>query len=218
MKQYLTAQGMNMREAVDNSRNRRIWRSLVEASSSANAWRRRNWMLYFTFPSIVHTFVCSIIYLLIGWAASLAPSLSLYAIHSSHLVFKSQLGLASKYLCDLILHPLSPTSQHPLRSSDRPDLFVPCVRALLFLNSDPMHASVPLRGIDFALPSYCLMLKSCFFFWGCSVWEPLWKLMLREALYKWSNTIQCLSGHLFVESFRFTSSAIINHECQFIAI
>jgi len=34
---------MNMREAVDNSRKRRIWRSLVEASSSANAWRRRNW-------------------------------------------------------------------------------------------------------------------------------------------------------------------------------
>jgi len=34
---------MNMREVVDNSRNRRIWRSLVEASSSANAWWRRNW-------------------------------------------------------------------------------------------------------------------------------------------------------------------------------
>jgi len=34
-----------MREAVDNSRNRRIWRSLVEASSSANAWRRRNWKI-----------------------------------------------------------------------------------------------------------------------------------------------------------------------------
>ena len=33
----LKTQGMNMREAVDNSRNRRIWRSLVEASSSANA-------------------------------------------------------------------------------------------------------------------------------------------------------------------------------------
>jgi len=28
---------VNMREAVDNSRNRRIWRSLVEALSSANA-------------------------------------------------------------------------------------------------------------------------------------------------------------------------------------
>jgi len=40
------AQGMNMREAVDNSRNRRIWRSLVEASSSANAWRRRNWSYF----------------------------------------------------------------------------------------------------------------------------------------------------------------------------
>jgi len=34
VKEYLTAQGMNMREAVDNSRNRKIWRSLVEASSS----------------------------------------------------------------------------------------------------------------------------------------------------------------------------------------
>ena len=33
----LMAQGMNMREAVDNSRKRRNWRSLVEASSSANA-------------------------------------------------------------------------------------------------------------------------------------------------------------------------------------
>jgi len=31
------AQGMNMREAVGNSRNSKVWRSLVEASSSANA-------------------------------------------------------------------------------------------------------------------------------------------------------------------------------------
>src|SRR6218665_438327 len=31
VKEDLTAQGMNTREAVDNSRNRRIWRSLVEA-------------------------------------------------------------------------------------------------------------------------------------------------------------------------------------------
>ena len=37
VKEDLTAQGMNMREAVDNSRNIRIWRSLDEASSSANA-------------------------------------------------------------------------------------------------------------------------------------------------------------------------------------
>jgi len=34
VKADLAAQGMNIREAVDNSRNRRIWRSLVEASSS----------------------------------------------------------------------------------------------------------------------------------------------------------------------------------------
>jgi len=37
VKEDLSAQGMNMREAVDNSRNRRIWRSLVETSSLANA-------------------------------------------------------------------------------------------------------------------------------------------------------------------------------------
>ena len=37
VKEDLTVQGMNMREAVNNSRKRRIWRSLVEASSSANA-------------------------------------------------------------------------------------------------------------------------------------------------------------------------------------
>ena len=37
VKEDLTAQGMNMREAVNNSRNRKIWRSLVEASKSANA-------------------------------------------------------------------------------------------------------------------------------------------------------------------------------------
>ncbi len=36
VKEDLAAQGMNMREAVD-SRNRKIWRSLVEASSSATA-------------------------------------------------------------------------------------------------------------------------------------------------------------------------------------
>ena len=44
VKEDLTGQGMNMREAVDNSRNRMIWRSLVEASSSAYASWRRNWM------------------------------------------------------------------------------------------------------------------------------------------------------------------------------
>ena len=37
VKEDIAAQGMNIREAMDNSRNRRIWRSLVEASSSATA-------------------------------------------------------------------------------------------------------------------------------------------------------------------------------------
>jgi len=41
VKEDLAAKGMNIR--VDNSRNRRIWRSLVEVSSSATAWRKRNW-------------------------------------------------------------------------------------------------------------------------------------------------------------------------------
>ena len=35
MKEDITVQGVNMREGVDNSWNRKIWRSLVEASSSA---------------------------------------------------------------------------------------------------------------------------------------------------------------------------------------
>ena len=37
VKEDLTAQGMNIGETVDISRNRRIWRSLVEAKSSENA-------------------------------------------------------------------------------------------------------------------------------------------------------------------------------------
>jgi len=42
VKKDLKAQGMNIREAVNKSRNRQIWRSLVEAaSSSAHAWWRR---------------------------------------------------------------------------------------------------------------------------------------------------------------------------------
>ena len=37
VKEDLPEQAMHVREAVDNSRNRRIWRSLVEASSWATA-------------------------------------------------------------------------------------------------------------------------------------------------------------------------------------
>jgi len=37
VKEDLAAQRMSIREAVENSRSRRIWRSLVEASSSATA-------------------------------------------------------------------------------------------------------------------------------------------------------------------------------------
>jgi len=33
VKEDLTARGMNIREAVDNSRNRRIWRNLVNKMS-----------------------------------------------------------------------------------------------------------------------------------------------------------------------------------------
>ena len=42
VKEDLAEQEMNTREAVDNSRNRRIWSSPAEASSSATAWRKRN--------------------------------------------------------------------------------------------------------------------------------------------------------------------------------
>ena len=37
VKEELRAQGMNKREAVDNSRNRKVWRSLPDASLSVYA-------------------------------------------------------------------------------------------------------------------------------------------------------------------------------------
>lgn len=43
-------------------------------------------------------------------------------------VLKAQIGLARKYLCDLILCSFSTYSLHHLRSSDQLDLFRPCVR------------------------------------------------------------------------------------------
>jgi len=39
----LTAHGMNMRKAVNTSRNRRIWRSLVEASASTEDKLELDW-------------------------------------------------------------------------------------------------------------------------------------------------------------------------------
>ena len=47
------------------------------------------------------------------------------------LVSKSQLGLAPKYLSDLMRKPLSATSHRLLRSMDRMDLFVPRTRTAL---------------------------------------------------------------------------------------
>ena len=44
------------------------------------------------------------------------------------LVLKSRLGMAPRYLVDLMRSPHSATSLRPLRSSHRFDLFVPCVR------------------------------------------------------------------------------------------
>jgi hypothetical protein len=47
------------------------------------------------------------------------------------LVSKSRLGLAPKYLSDLMRQPLSATSARPLRSTGRLDLFVPRTRTTL---------------------------------------------------------------------------------------
>ena len=44
------------------------------------------------------------------------------------LVLRTQLGLAPKYLCDLMRKPLSAVSSRPLRSADRLDLLVPRAR------------------------------------------------------------------------------------------
>src|SRR5688572_13120159 len=44
------------------------------------------------------------------------------------LLLRTQLGLAPKYLCDLMRKPLSAVSSRPLRSADRLDLLVPRAR------------------------------------------------------------------------------------------
>ena len=44
------------------------------------------------------------------------------------LVLRTQLGLAPKYLCDLMRKPLSAVPSRPLRSADRLDLLVPRAR------------------------------------------------------------------------------------------
>src|SRR6218665_1554296 len=50
------------------------------------------------------------------------------------LVAKSQQGLASKYLCELMSKPPSACSSRPLRSSDRCDLLIPWSRTSLSQN------------------------------------------------------------------------------------
>ena len=51
------------------------------------------------------------------------------------LVLRTQLGLAPKYLCDLMRKPLSAVSSRPLRSADRLDLLVPRARTATAQNS-----------------------------------------------------------------------------------
>ena len=59
------------------------------------------------------------------------------------LELKSPLHLAPKHLCHQVLRPLSATSSHPLRSSDRLDLFVPRVRTTM-VQSKPFACIVSL--------------------------------------------------------------------------
>src|SRR6218665_1350721 len=46
------------------------------------------------------------------------------------IVLKAQMGVAPKYLCDVIRLPTSATSLRPLRSMERQELFVPWARTV----------------------------------------------------------------------------------------
>jgi len=75
------------------------------------------------------------------------------------------------------------------------------VSSPLWLNWDPLHPLVPLCGIDFPLqsippsslvvyPPLSLTSKPVFSLVTILTWSASERLMLREALYKWTNKIQ----------------------------
>ena len=116
------------------------------------------------------------------------------------LVLMSQMGLAPKYPCDQILRPISATSLRPLRSSDRHDPFVPrvrtaiaqsrsfaCIGLSLWNGLPPSVRSAILPG---SVSSSFSRLKTCLFHWVERTGSASERLLLREALYKWSDTIQ----------------------------
>src|SRR6218665_192492 len=92
------------------------------------------------------------------------------------LIFKAQLGLAPIYLVDVILHPHSASSNHPLHSLNRLDLFVPHSRTALaqsrsFASIGPtlwnalspsLHFTFHSGSLSSSFPS----LKTYFFSWS----------------------------------------------------
>jgi len=117
------------------------------------------------------------------------------------LIFKAQLGLAPIYLVDVILHPHSASSNHPLHSLNRLDLFVPHSRTALaqsrsFASIGPtlwnaLSPSIRSTCLSGSLSSSFAFLKTYFFSHGAlhtgSASERFTPL---EALYKYLNTIQ----------------------------
>ena len=80
-----------------------------------------DWLLTFLNTPIYHR----------SWSTNCTPWLPLsdrIQFKVLALVLKSKLGLAPKYLRDVIRPPLSATSHRPLRSLDRSDFFVPRAR------------------------------------------------------------------------------------------
>src|SRR6218665_932089 len=74
------------------------------------------------------------------------------------LVYKAILGLATSYLCKLIMRPLSAISDRPLHSSDRNDLLVPRSR---------MSTS-----------QQCAFASACPLLWNCLPVKPVLKFFL----------------------------------------
>src|SRR6218665_3516320 len=123
------------------------------------------------------------------------------------IVLKAQMGVAPKYLRDVILLPTSATSLRPLHSMDRRELFVPRARTTMAMSRSfaviapalwirlPPSARASL--LSSTLSTSLSLLKTCpFYLEQIEPKAPLFAFGCVGALYKYLNTIRYKKGNV----------------------